>query len=94
MDISLLPTFKALADSTRIRILNLLADQELNVNEIVKVLSTTQSGISRHLKILADSGLVKCRRDGLWSFFRTNANGGHAELMGLLKASFKKDKQL
>lgn len=64
-------SFKALSDETRIRILNLLLHHELNVNEIVTLLEMGQSRISRHLKILADSGLVKMRRDGLWAFYST-----------------------
>ena len=62
-------TFKALSDETRLRIFNLLLNHELNVNEIVAVLEMGQSRISRHLKILADSGLVKIRREGLWAFY-------------------------
>jgi len=62
-------TFKALSDETRLRIFNLLFNHELSVNEIVAILEMGQSRISRHLKILADSGLVKIRRDGLWAFY-------------------------
>jgi DNA-binding transcriptional ArsR family regulator len=61
--------FKALADSTRLRIAGLLFEHELNVNEIITVLDMGQSRISRHLKILAESGLVTSRRDGLWVFY-------------------------
>jgi ArsR family transcriptional regulator len=68
-------SFKALSDETRLRIFNLLLNHELNVNEIVAVLKMGQSRISRHLKILADSGLVKIRRDGLWAFYSALANG-------------------
>jgi len=62
-------TFKAFSDETRLRIFNLLYIRELNVNEIVAVLDMGQSRISRHLKILSDSGLVKMLRDGLWAFY-------------------------
>ncbi len=62
-------SFKALSDITRLRIFNLLFNRELNVNEIVAILEMGQSRISRHLKILSDSGLVKMRRDGLWAFY-------------------------
>ena len=61
--------FKSLADETRLRILNLLAAHELNVNEIVSVMGMGQSRISRHLKILSDCGFVHARRDGLWVFY-------------------------
>lgn len=61
--------FKALADETRLRIYGVLLQHELNVNEVVSVFGMGQSRISRHLKILTDSGLLQCRKDGLWSFY-------------------------
>lgn len=61
--------FKALADNTRIRIFNVLLENELSVNELVELLDTGQSGISRHLKILNDSGLLSCRRSGIRAFY-------------------------
>lgn len=64
-----LPLCKALADETRLRLVRVLYDYELNVNELVAVLGMGQSRISRHLKILADNGLVSSRRDGLWVFY-------------------------
>ncbi len=64
--------FKALADDTRLRLLNVLSDRELNVNELVAIFEMGQSRISRHLKILADTGLVTARRDGLWAFYRAS----------------------
>lgn len=66
----LLPIFKALADATRLRLLSLLLDYELSVNELVVVLGMGQSRISRHLKILVDAGLLSFRRNGLWVFYR------------------------
>lgn len=75
---TLVSCFKALSDETRLRLLNLLWHYELNVNEIVSVMEMGQSRISRHLKILSDSGLVKYRRDGLWVFYsarKTNGSG-------------------
>jgi SAM-dependent methyltransferase len=73
--------FKALADETRLRILNLTLDQELNVQEIEEILAMGQSRISRHLRILADCGLLHCRRDGLWAFYRVPAQGPARELL-------------
>ena len=79
----ILPIFKALADSTRLRLLCLLLDYELSVNELVEVLEMGQSRISRHLKILAEAGLLSFRRNGLWVFYRANS----ADLPGdLIKA--------
>jgi ArsR family transcriptional regulator len=61
--------FKALSDTTRIRLINSLLHHELSVNEIVALMKMGQSGISRHLKILMDAQLLKCRRDGVWAFY-------------------------
>jgi ArsR family transcriptional regulator len=66
---------KALSDETRARLVNVLLDYELNVGEIVQVMGMGQSRISRHLKILSDSGLVDVRRDGLWAFYRASEGG-------------------
>jgi ArsR family transcriptional regulator len=60
---------KALADQTRLRILALLEGMELSVNEITEVIGCGQSGVSRHLGILAGCGILECRKDGLWSFY-------------------------
>ena len=53
---------------------------ELNVNEIVRIMDMGQSRISRHLKIMSDSGLVTNRRDGQWVYYRTR-EGRPAENM-------------
>lgn len=63
--------FKALADETRLRILALLADcDELCVCDIEQVLGITQSKASRHLRYLANVGLVEGRREGVWMHYR------------------------
>lgn len=67
--------FKALADETRLRLMCVLARYELNVNELVCLLGMGQSRISRHLKILADAGLLTPRRDGLWVFYSVPSGG-------------------
>lgn len=66
---------KALADETRLRLVALLSDRELNVGEIVRVLGMSQPRVSRHLKILSAAGLLKVRRDGLWMFYSVPDNG-------------------
>ncbi len=76
--------FKALADETRLRLLNLLRKKELNVNEIVSVLAMGQSRISRHLKILNESGLLESRRDGLWVFYRAASGREGSKLIECL----------
>jgi len=76
--------FRALADETRLRLLLILYRIELNVNEIVETMAMGQSRISRHLKILADAGLLRARRDGLWIFYRTQASGEAADFMNAM----------
>ena len=62
--------FKTLADPTRLRILALLAREELAVHELMEVLEMAQSRVSRHLGILREAGLVRDRRDGTFVFYR------------------------
>ena len=70
----LLP-FKALSDATRVRLVHILLHYELSVNELVRILGMGQSRVSRHLKILAEAGLLSSRRDGLWVFYAAPASG-------------------
>ena len=65
----LIKCFKALSDNTRLRLLLVLRRYELNVNEIVKIVDMIQSGVSRHLKILMESGLITSRRDGSFTYY-------------------------
>lgn len=62
--------FTALADETRLRILNLLNEGEFCVCDIIKILKEPQSKISRHLGYLRRSGLVEARKEGLWMHYR------------------------
>lgn len=83
--------FKALADETRLRLVNLSLHYELNVNEIVEVMNMGQSRISRHLKILTDNRLLTSRRDGLWTFYSAVPNGNGSSLIDSIKYLFEKD---
>ena len=69
--------YKALGDSTRIRILALLTGQELCVQDIADGLSMTQSAISHQLRILKQAALVKSRREGKSIFY--SLADGHVE---------------
>lgn len=60
--------FQALADSTRLRILALLRRMELSVGELAQILGQSQPRVSRHLKILADAGVLERRKEGSWVF--------------------------
>ena len=62
--------FRAFADTTRLRILNLLLEQkELCVCDLCAVLGEIQPKVSRHLAILRRAGLVDVRREGRWKFY-------------------------
>jgi len=62
--------FTALADTTRLRLLNLIRDEEVCVCFFVEALSESQPKISRHLAYLRKAGLVSARRDGKWMHYR------------------------
>jgi ArsR family transcriptional regulator len=62
--------FSALADKTRLRLLNLIGDDEVCVCFFVEVIGTNQPKISRHLAYLKRAGLVSMRKDWKWSHYR------------------------
>jgi ArsR family transcriptional regulator, arsenate/arsenite/antimonite-responsive transcriptional repressor len=77
--------FRALADRTRLRLLNLMGDDEVCVCFLVEALKLTQPKISRHLAYLRRAGIVASRRDGKWMHYRlTQPNDGYAA--GVLSA--------
>ncbi|MGE0023276.1 MAG: ArsR/SmtB family transcription factor [Hyphomicrobium sp.] len=69
---------KAAAESTRLRILLLLAAGELNVKDLTQILGQSQPRISRHLKLLAEAGLIERFREGSWVYFHVSdrSDGG------------------
>ena len=62
--------FRALADPTRLRLLNLIADREICVCYFVEILRISQPKISRHLAYLRNAGIVAARREGKWMHYR------------------------
>lgn len=62
--------FRALADRTRLRILNLMRSEEVCVCFFVEILKTNQPKISRHLAYLRKAGIVGARREGPWMHYR------------------------
>ena len=62
--------FRALADRTRLRLLNLMRNEEVCVCFFVEVLNTNQPKISRHLAYLRRAGIVGARREGPWMHYR------------------------
>jgi len=70
--------FKAMADGTRCRILQMVTRHELSVSELVECLRLPQSTVSRHLKVLRDASLILDRREGTAVMYSAHENGGSA----------------
>jgi len=94
----LIKSFKALSDKTRLRLLYLLQEYELNVNEIVQVVDMIQSGVSRHLKILVESDILTFRRDASFIYYTAEKHDTAKTLISLINKSnelqqvFQKDR--
>ena len=65
--------FLALGDKTRLRLLNLMRDREVNVSSFTGILEQSQPLVSRHLAYLRNSGIVEARRDGKWMHYSISA---------------------
>ena len=78
--VQLLSGLKAAGESTRLRLLALLAGGELNVKDLTRILGQSQPRISRHLKLLTQAALIERFREGSWVFFRLAGGGGSGEL--------------
>jgi ubiquinone/menaquinone biosynthesis C-methylase UbiE/DNA-binding transcriptional ArsR family regulator len=72
---------KSLGDPTRLRILAVLDGSELRVSEIVEILDMGQSRISRHLRILVESGVLTLRRSGVWTFYQIDEGGAFRSIV-------------
>ena len=73
---------RAAGEPTRLRILALLAREELAVLELCRVMDQSQPRVSRHLKLLAEAGLVERFPDGAWVFYRLTGAGAARDLVG------------
>ena len=88
--------FQALGDKTRLRILNLMGDQEICVCYFVEILGGPQSKISRHLAYLRGAGIVAARRDGKWMHYRIAIppHAGAAQILRQTLAALKEEKAM
>jgi ubiquinone/menaquinone biosynthesis C-methylase UbiE/DNA-binding transcriptional ArsR family regulator len=83
---ALTATLKAAAEATRLRLLMLIADAELTVTDLTAILRQSQPRLSRHLRLLAEAGLVERHREGSWAFFRLGEAGSAADIARALIA--------
>jgi len=82
----LLEGLKAAAEDTRLRLLALVAEAELTVSDLTEILGQSQPRISRHLKLLAEAGLIERFREASWTFHRRVADGAGTALAHALTA--------
>jgi ArsR family transcriptional regulator len=81
--------YRLLGDEARLRLLRVLADERLNVTELTGVLGLAQSGVSRHLGLLKDAGLVLEERDGGFSYYRLSEAMHDGALATALRQQFE-----
>ena len=85
--------FRLLGDELRLRLLRMLHAERLNVTELTSILGIAQSGVSRHLGLLKEAGLVTEEREGGFTYFRpapalTDAQNGFGPLAAMLEGHF------
>ena len=79
------------AKPTRLRLLLLIAEAELTVSDLTAILRQSQPRLSRHLRLLAEAGLVERYREGSWAFFRLGERGSVADIARALIARLDPD---
>jgi ubiquinone/menaquinone biosynthesis C-methylase UbiE len=77
---ALTAVMKAAAEATRLRLLMLISEAELTVSDLTAILRQSQPRLSRHLRLLAEAGLVQRHREGSWAFFALGESGSGADI--------------
>ncbi len=93
----LVKVYKALADESRLRVLNLVLERECCVCEVMQALEISQSKASRILSTLYDVGFLKLRKDGLWSLYSIDWKEMDAylkDILGATREALKDNKQM
>src|SRR2546430_2325356 len=84
--------YRLLGDEARLRLLRVLGRERLNVTELTGILGLAQSGVSRHLGLLKDAGLVAEEKDGGFTYYRLSParDGDRSELWAMLDRQFER----
>lgn len=77
-------TFKVLSDPSRLKIIDMLSCGEKCACDILEYFEFTQPTLSHHMKVLIDSELVKCRKDGLWSYYSLDTTKANKLVLSLM----------
>ncbi|MGV8938828.1 MAG: ArsR/SmtB family transcription factor [Allorhizobium sp.] len=80
----LVELLKAAGEPTRLRLMALLSAGDLTVTDLTDILGQSQPRISRHLKLLAEAGLIDRYQEGAWAYFRLKQDGSAAALAHML----------
>jgi len=92
---NLVGLLKAAGETTRLRLLALLIGGELSVKDLTDILGQSQPRVSRHLKMLADAGLLERNAEGAWAYYRLKENSANADLVRSMVSQIEKtDPQL
>ena len=75
---------RAVGEPTRLRLLALLSKSDLNVTDLIEILGQSQPRISRHLKLLAEAGLLERYQEGAWAYFRAVEDGSGGQIVKAL----------
>jgi ArsR family transcriptional regulator len=94
--LDLVPLLAALADRTRLRLLNLIVGREVCVCYLVEILRQGQPKISRHLAYLRRAGVVTARREGKWMHYRVERpqDAAAALILDAVLESFRLDREM
>src|SRR6266581_8209587 len=87
----LLAALRAVAETTRLRLLVLCAGGELTVSELAQILGQSQPRVSRHLKLLCEAGLLDRFREGSWVFYRLSQSSATSAFARQLVAACGED---
>ena len=85
---------KAIGEPTRMRLLILLSQSDLTVSDLTDILGQSQPRISRHLKLLADAGLIERYQEGAWAYFRSIKEGRNANLLRQIIEGLSRDDKI